>query len=881
MIQIVDLMKIYGKGADSLVALDHISLTLPDKGLVFILGKSGCGKSTFLNMLGGLDDITGGDIVYNGIAISKLNEGELNNYRNNYVGIIYQNFNLFEKETVYENIHIAGRKREKEFLGEKIDKLLADLMLSEKKKVLIKNLSGGQKQRVAIARALIKDSKIILADEPTGNLDSKNTEMIFNILKEAAKDRLVVVVSHDVKSAEAYADRIISLSDGKVVDDVTKNADFEETDNYVIELPSDSDISEEKIAFLNADLEKNKIELRKKRKKFFPTEPLPDLPTERSDVKLREKNVATPVGISYRYLKGTYVSFIFSVILISLIIAILAFSNSFMQFDSSDSIRVINETYEAKAYILKKGYSYYEDPLHVSKDKLYEVKEGDAHAFKEAGYTGNIYPIYNHCVGNPKTNQYEQSNNDLYENFYTSGGIGVAVVDEDYLARTFGQVEVLAGSLYGMDKDDKLIVTDYYADSILRLHQLALNPIYDSEDPNDPYQKVVNRFFNNQYKIGAIIKTDYKEKYADLIALYEELFEEPSHEEEVKKKLYKHPLRNSFLMEVNTTLNLAYSINPCFEQCIVDMPDDYWFTFVPAFNINDKSDSFFAQQSLSTFVASRNDDLSRGEMSMSLSRYNELFSKNVKADKVGFEEREIILKFHKPDDAAGAEAFLSMPMKIVDVYDSTGDPSQIGYFNKEDYMQIKGAYLYPFALLFDDPYQCYEVNNASTDLYYFSDLSVYSPVFTVIKIIKVFSDIFKFIFIALIVIAGIVLVLHNLRVIRNSRYLIGVYKSLGYPSYSFSVASVLHSVYLDVAIFAFSTILSVFSTRLVNSLLTKSFSIFFHEPLMTQMTLVGFSFSLVALYVGVAFALSTVTLLTSFVAIRRLKPNNILHKAVE
>ena len=158
---------------------------------------------------------------------------------------------------------------------------------------------------------------------------------------------------------------------------------------------------------------------------------------------------------------------------------------------------------------------------------------------------------------------------------------------------------------------------------------------------------------------------------------------------------------------------------------------------------------------------------------------------------------------------------------------------------------------------------------------------MYSPVFTVCSVIGVFADIFQFIFIALIVIAAVILLLHNLRVIKNSRYLIGVYKSMGYPSHCFSGASVLNSFYLNVAIFICSTVLSYFSTRLINLLLTKSFALLFHEPLITKMTLVGFSFPLVALYVAIVFVVGSITLLSSFIAIRRLKPNNILHKAVE
>ena len=882
MIQIENLVKRYGKSTDALVALDHVSLTLPDTGLVFVLGKSGCGKSTLLNMLGGLDDITEGEIFYDDVAISKLGETELNIYRNNCIGIIYQNFNLFEKETVFDNIYLAGKKSEKALLGKKIDGLLADLTLSEKKNSLIKNLSGGQKQRVAIARALIKDSKVILADEPTGNLDSKNTKMIFDILKKTARDRLVVVVSHDVKSAEAYADRIISLSDGKVVDDVVRNAAFEETDNAVFDLPADCSLTEKEIKEINVKLKKGKLELRKNERRFSPTPKMPSSPSRTAEFKTREKNVITPFGISYRYLKGTYLSFIFSVVLLSVIIALLAFSNSFMRFDSSDSIRVINETYNAKAYVLKKAFSYYDDPLDVSKGAIYEIKDTDAESFKKNGYTGDIYPIYDLSLGNEEMDFYQQSNNRLYRNFYSSGGLGVTVVTKEYLEKTFGDLELLAGSFYGLDKSDAIVVTDYFADSLLKKDQFSLNGELVSEDPNDPYQKIVNQTIGARYRIGAVVKTDYKEKYAELITLHEQLLEDGLHEREIRREIYQHPLINHFLMEVNTTLNLGYSLNPDFKECVLDLPEQYSFAVVPTFNVNDKSDNFFAQGKYPVFMASPDDALSKGEMTMALVAYNEIFSKSVTTDKAGFEEKEIILKFHKFDETAGTEAFLSIPMKVVDVYDNTkGDNSLLGYFNDEDFKAIKSIYLYPYALLFDDPYQCYALNAAATDLYYYSDLSVYSPVFTVHQIIDVFSEIFKFIFIALIVIATIILVLHNLRVIRNSRYLIGVYKSLGYPGSSFSVASVLSGIYLNGAIFAFATILSYFSTKFINGVLTKSFAYFFKEPLMTQMTLVGFSFPLVAVYVAIVFGVSIVTLLSSFVAIRRLKPNNILHKAVE
>ena len=884
MFQIVDLVKPYDKGANALRALDHINLTLPDKGLVFILGKSGCGKSTLLNMLGGLDDVTSGKVIYDGVDLSTLGEQELNNYRNNYVGIIYQNFNLFEKETVYDNVYVAGRRKQKAELEKKIDGLLQDLSLEGKKHALIKNLSGGQKQRVAIARALVKDSRVILADEPTGNLDSRNTKLIFDILKKAAEERLVVVVSHDVKSAEAYADRIIYLSDGTVVGDVTRNETFRETDSTVIDLPAECELSEERIAAINESLSADKLELRKDKGKFCPTENAAAAPEAKADVKTREKNAYTPLAISGKFLKGTYLSFIFSSLLVVIIIALLAFSVSMINFDTSGAISMINETYDAKAYILKKSFSPYNDPLNVSKGMLYEVGEGDAAAFIENGYTGAVYPIYDVSLDNKNTDDLKRSGNDLYDSFYSSGGLGVAVVNEEYLKATFGDLTLLAGSLYGLDKSDAIVVTDYFADSVINNSKYSTGKSYVSDDPNDPYQKVVNRVMNGRYKIGAVIKTDYKEKYAELIDLYTELAQDPQRSRDLKKTIYEHPLLNYFAMEVNTTLNLGYSLNPNYESALLALPDDYYFTRVPSFTILDKPGAFLASSSLTypkMYSTRGKIELSRGEMSMARTTYNTIFGKSVNTSKAGFEEQEITLQLHKPDEPLDGEPFMTLRLKVVDVYDSGSDKWQFGYFNDEDYLAIKGAYFYPYALLFDDPYQCYSLTGISTDLYYYSDLSVYSPVFTVCQIIDVFSDVFKFIFIALIVIVAVILLLHDLRVIKKSRYLIGVYKSMGYPSGAFSAAAVLDSVYMNAAIYALSVLLSYFSTKLVNSLLTESFAELFNEPLIASLTLVGFSFPLVSVFVAIIFGLSSVVLLAAFVAIRRLRPNNILHKAVE
>ena len=220
MIELKNVCKIYkSKKGKNTKALDDVSLTFGDKGMTFILGKSGSGKSTLLNILGGLDKYDTGDMLILGKSSKDFTQADFDSYRNTYVGFIFQEFNLLEDYDVYQNIVLALQLQQKEVHEKEIEELLNRLELTDLKKRKVNELSGGQKQRVAIARALIKEPKIILADEPTGNLDSKTGIQVMELLKEISKDTLVVVVSHDEEYATKYGDRIIEIKDGKVIRD--------------------------------------------------------------------------------------------------------------------------------------------------------------------------------------------------------------------------------------------------------------------------------------------------------------------------------------------------------------------------------------------------------------------------------------------------------------------------------------------------------------------------------------------------------------------------------------------------------------------------------------------------------------------------------------
>lgn len=223
MIEIKGVHKIYRskKSADT-NALKDINLTFDNKGLVFIVGRSGSGKSTLLNLLGGLDTPDKGKILIDNKDICKMNNKELDAYRNSYIGFVFQEFNLLEEFNVFENINLSLKLQ-----GINDDKLILDTLKKLDMEGLeyrnTNELSGGQKQRVAIARTLVKKPRLILADEPTGNLDRKSSDQIFRILKNISKEELVIVVSHDTESAFMYADRIIKIEDGEIIEDSKRN----------------------------------------------------------------------------------------------------------------------------------------------------------------------------------------------------------------------------------------------------------------------------------------------------------------------------------------------------------------------------------------------------------------------------------------------------------------------------------------------------------------------------------------------------------------------------------------------------------------------------------------------------------------------------------
>lgn len=221
MLEISDIKKDYLLKDQSVNALKGINICFRRSEFVAILGPSGCGKTTLLNIIGGLDRYTSGDLIIDGISTKKFKDKDWDNYRNHRVGFVFQNYNLIQHQTVLENVELAltlsGVKKAER--RKRAIQVLEKVGLGDKLKSKPNQLSGGQMQRVAIARALVNDPEIILADEPTGALDSKTSVQIMDLLKEVSKDRLVIMVTHNPDLANKYANRIIRLLDGELIED--------------------------------------------------------------------------------------------------------------------------------------------------------------------------------------------------------------------------------------------------------------------------------------------------------------------------------------------------------------------------------------------------------------------------------------------------------------------------------------------------------------------------------------------------------------------------------------------------------------------------------------------------------------------------------------
>lgn len=499
MIEVKNLKKTYKpKKGKPVEALKGINLKFEEKGLVFILGKSGSGKSTLLNMLGGLDKFDEGEIIIKGKSSAKFNQSDFDSYRNTFIGFIFQEYNILNDFTVGANIALAmelqGKKPTKEALNNILDEVDLQGFASRKPN----ELSGGQKQRVAIARALIKNPEIIMADEPTGALDSNTGKQVFDTLKRLSKNKLVIVVSHDREFAEQYGDRVIELADGEVISDIKKyiakpsnfSEGIEVIEDKLIHIKTGYELTAKDLEMINEYLRNNKnsdsfisidsntnnqikravrIDENGNRENFSETSDdnleIKDYDPNKFKLIRSKLPLKNSLKIAFGSLKKKPFRLIITIFLSTVAFTLFGLVNTMSSYESTKagtaSIEDSNVDYVSyvKQDYIDDGYSgYYVDSLLTDEDvKNIENQFPDLKFNKMVRSDSVLLSFENNLYDTEKI----ETNTDI--SYYWSWFSGSAVINEDII-KDMGYT--LTGNL--PSKDNEIVITEFIAETFMK-----------------------------------------------------------------------------------------------------------------------------------------------------------------------------------------------------------------------------------------------------------------------------------------------------------------------------------------------------------------------------------------------------------------------------
>lgn len=480
MITLQNLQHTYvSKKGSKVVALKNVNYTFSNCGMYFLVGKSGSGKSTLLNLLSGIDKLQDGEIIIDGEKLSKYSEKDYNNHRNNYAGIIFQEFNLIDSMTVFENIDMALKLQGKIDNDEVISNCLTKVGLNGYQNRFPAELSGGERQRVSIARQLAKGSKVILADEPTGSLDSENGKNVFEIFKALSKEVLIIVASHDLEFAETYGDEILTFVDGELV-----NA------RNIKSIPESSSV-------------RRQLKTNEK----FPTK--------------------YAFHFAFRNILNKKIRFLISCLLCFVSLAMFGMFVNILNYTSEKAIAhtLVNKGDKT----ISAGVGYYDE-----EEGLYNTTVSFSNLFnkKQLNYVDETYPKSDFIRFANMENRFYIRSTKKGDSFFSAGlnpNYLVALVKDEQDIAFYG-FSLAKGSL--PLTDDSVYITDYYASVIIwaeynYLVDDVLVPISEDESIYSLIGKTIikDEQSSNALKIAGIIDTDFtEERLTNNVSIYTSLF---------------------------------------------------------------------------------------------------------------------------------------------------------------------------------------------------------------------------------------------------------------------------------------------------------------------------------------------------------------------
>ncbi len=859
MIEIKDLSKTYrSKKRKCYGAIKGISLTLPSTGLVFLLGKSGSGKSTLLNIIGGLDSPSEGKVCFNGRDISAYNSAELADYRNREVGFVFQDYHLIDNLTVWENVSLAL-----ELAGDcdtqKIREALETVGIAELSDRYPSEISGGERQRVCVARALVKSPGVILADEPTGNLDSDASDAVFELLREISRRSLVFVVSHNAVAAQRFADRIIELSGGKVLSDSSINPKYKNPGN-------DGDF----LCFEGEELSDGDSTV-EKQNKYIPTG---ETETVLSDHTFRKSGMpfTRKIRLCGRMLRGNLMKAVLYSIMVAAVMVVMALSQTVAEFDASDVMRrELAATDSDSIYVTKTltaGQRRELEKLKKVANTFPRIYEDDIRAFRDAGYSGEVYEVLKYA---PSISGSQSSAGMKTSFFDDSFGIleplGTMVVDEKFLEDKFGKVKYLAKA--EEFHPTGVIITDYIADIIINSGQVSYAHDYDSLigeyrwGTKSEYSCVTRGYIN------AVIDTGYRDKYKKYFDIAEKLdFGEA-------EKLLESESVLDFIDDVHSSYGFCYSLNPDFRTDAENSPawDTVWH-YALSIDGGEKFTTDIPQV--------RRDDvygisLGEDELLMDCVTYNRVFGTDYSVENFdSFEGHTFTLRHYLYSEQNG-EPLFEKEVKVVGLF-KDGSRDMCGTFivGEGIYSAFLADHVYPIGLYFNGKDGLDRVINVATEQGFEKNLAVTDSLGTMSKAVEVFVPVFRLM--ALILCAGVIFVLMNFasKTVTEKRHEIGILKALGMknPTVGFVF------VFQVVLIAALTVILTCVGysafVSTVNGILTESLQTFVSGRVILKLDFISFDSTIMLKNAAFTVILAFISFIIPMIRICRVDPVKII-----
>lgn len=867
MIFIKELTKKYkSKNRRICTALDKVSLTLPDSGMVFIIGKSGSGKSTLLNMIGGLDGFDSGAIVADGNDLSSFKDRDFYKYRASYVGFIFQDYHLIDELTVEENVRLEAEIANVNDID--IATALRSVDLAGYGQRYPDELSGGQKQRVAIARALIKAPKVILCDEPTGNLDNNTSTQIMDLLKDISKDRLVLIVSHNMPDAEKYADRIIELSDGRVISDITRRDGYTNDlslSDGILTLPYNHNLTEDEAERVFADITSGRARgLRQNDGGYVVTEDIPDS-GKRISLSSSRMRMGTIGKLFSSFTKVGRLRTATTALISAVMVVLLIIFQSFLMFSGSDAIMQSLGSDGSGTIVLKKD-KYFDEYGNVNQTKIYRVSESDLEKIDQLnGGEARTFLLYNYAIpvnltNRPSMVEMERSFSFLFgsKHIYSAQMPGTLVCDVEYLTKQFGvdgELNVLAGDINNSLGGAGVIITDYMADAMMLFNPLVFHS-YD-----DVICTIIDDSSHKWGDIVAVIDTGYKAKYADIIRMVAE----NTDLDKTGLDLLDKDVVIDLIDDIKTNLSIGYSINPDFFSEAVKEENKNYARMVGTVLICDGGGSTVLEIGTTVSENYAGVNLADGEILLSVNAMRELFPE-ISNDMFTFPQTLTVEQYEYPN--GGGELLYHKTFTIVGV-------SNYITLSEKDFEEFKGIDIIPYSVYIDTPMNPTEIIDGMEESYFTWNSTEGTAITLLNKSVNMFFDLFRLIEIMILAMTVVFIVSYSIRSVKSNYYQIGVIKAIGGRGSDIAKIYVAQNLLLSVCISVLTYLGALLFIDMANDILITSFTAITGAGV-GNISIISFDGTLVLTAIGATMLLGLLSTAAPLIVLNNIKPINII-----